>query len=383
MPVNKSEFRQSVGLKYLGRQITRKVNKTGYDFSLMVCGESQLGKTTLINSLFFANPDAVETDDIDETAKNPRTTYEPPSQTVEIVPRHVRITEHGVNLNLTIIDTPGFGDAMDSRECWKPLADYIDKQYEGYMIAESKVDRSKIKIEDHRIHCLLYFINPNGYGLKQLDIEAMINLHQRINIVPLIAKADTLTKAELKELKDRILQQIEEHKIEIFAPGLEDADAEPQAHKETLDLLASIPLSVIGADTYYKVGDQTVRGRQYAWGLVEVDNEAHCDFTKLRKMLVSSHLHDLKGLSEEIHYERYRKEMLDKTLPVINAGISPVKPSTNSSSNDQGTDQETKESYQDMKRVVEEQKLLLEQMKKQIEQDKRRTNSKGSFSTTL
>lgn len=41
-------------------------------------------------------------------------------------------------------------------------------------------------------------------------------LHDKVNIVPVIAKADTLTKKEVKELKKRILREIYENQIQIY-----------------------------------------------------------------------------------------------------------------------------------------------------------------------
>jgi septin family protein len=41
-------------------------------------------------------------------------------------------------------------------------------------------------------------------SLKKLDIECMKALHYKVNIVPIIAKADTLTPAELTKLKSKV-----------------------------------------------------------------------------------------------------------------------------------------------------------------------------------
>ena len=53
-------------------------------------------------------------------------------------------------------------------------------------------------------------------SLKPLDIQVMKALHSKVNIVPIIAKADTLTKAEAKKLKTRILTEIEHNKIQTY-----------------------------------------------------------------------------------------------------------------------------------------------------------------------
>jgi ribosome biogenesis GTPase A len=44
-----------IGFATLPEQVHRKSVKKGFDFTLMVVGESGLGKSTLINSLFLAS----------------------------------------------------------------------------------------------------------------------------------------------------------------------------------------------------------------------------------------------------------------------------------------------------------------------------------------
>ena len=57
---------------------------------------------------------------------------------------------------------------------------------------------------DNRVQCCLYFIAPSGHGLKPLDIEFMKRLHEKVNIIPLIAKADTLTPEECQQFKKQV-----------------------------------------------------------------------------------------------------------------------------------------------------------------------------------
>ena len=55
----------------------------------------------------------------------------------------------------------------------------------------------------------------------------MKSLHNRVNIVPVIAKADTLTKAEINRLKKRILDEIGKHSIKIYQlPDVEEDEEE-------------------------------------------------------------------------------------------------------------------------------------------------------------
>ena len=41
-------------------------------------------------------------------------------------------------------------------------------------------------------------------SLKPLDIECMKELHHKVNIVPIIAKADALTREELVQMKQNV-----------------------------------------------------------------------------------------------------------------------------------------------------------------------------------
>merc|ERR1712111_280186 len=53
------------------------------------------------------------------------------------------------------------------------------------------------------------------------------------------------------------------------------------------------------------VGSKEVRARQYPWGVVQVENENHCDFTKLREMLIRTNMEDLCDSTHSRHYEIY------------------------------------------------------------------------------
>ena len=52
----------------------------------------------------------------------------------------VLMKESGVNLTLTVVDTPGFGDAVDNSGCWDPVNNYVEQQYEAFLDAETRFD---------------------------------------------------------------------------------------------------------------------------------------------------------------------------------------------------------------------------------------------------
>ena len=105
-------------------------------------------------------------------------------------------------VRLTVIDTPGFGDYVNNRDSWQPIIEFLDDQHESYMLQEQQPRRTE-KI-DLRVHACLYFIRPTGHSLKPLDIEVMKKLCTRVNLIPVVAKADTLTPTDLAKFKQRV-----------------------------------------------------------------------------------------------------------------------------------------------------------------------------------
>lgn len=43
--------------------------------------------------------------------------------------------------------------------------------------------------------------SQTGHGLKSLDLVCMKKLDTKVNIIPIIAKADTISKSELQKFK--------------------------------------------------------------------------------------------------------------------------------------------------------------------------------------
>ena len=42
----------------------------------------------------------------------------------------MEIEERGVKLRLTVVDTPGFGDAIDNADSFQQIIKYIDQQFD-------------------------------------------------------------------------------------------------------------------------------------------------------------------------------------------------------------------------------------------------------------
>ena len=68
---------------------------------------------------------------------------------------------------------------------------------------------------------------------------------------------------------------------------------------------------MVGSNQEVETHDgRAVRGRAYPWGVIEVDNEDHCDFVKLRQMLVRTYMEELRERTDGVLYEHWRSDKL-------------------------------------------------------------------------
>lgn len=117
-------------------------------------------------------------------------------------------------------------DVLGSRLFEFPLTLQIKDQHSAYLRKELTAMRDR-HIPDTRIHCCIFFINPTGHTLKpvssfgpflagfsvcvgidrlihQIDIVVLKKLAEVVNVVPVIAKSDSLTLEEREVFKERV-----------------------------------------------------------------------------------------------------------------------------------------------------------------------------------
>uniref|UniRef100_A0A8B9ZR68 Septin 12 n=1 Tax=Anas zonorhyncha TaxID=75864 RepID=A0A8B9ZR68_9AVES len=290
-----------VGIEAVLDQMRVKTMKTGFEFNIMVVGQSGLGKSTMVNTLFKSK--------VSRKASQPGQEERIP-KTVQLQSVTHVIEEKGVKMKLTVTDTPGFGDQINNENCWDPIIKYINEQYERYLREEILITRKR-KIPDTRVHGCVYFVPPTGHWLRPLDLEFMRRLSKIVNVVPVIAKADTLTLEERAEFKQRIQQDLKAHAISVYPQ--EDFDEDPDDRLLNNVIREKIPFAVVGADQEHQVNGRRVLGRKTKWGIIEVENPTHCEFPMLRDLLIRSHLQDLKDITHNVHYESYRVRRLNES----------------------------------------------------------------------
>ncbi|NXM86191.1 SEPT8 protein, partial [Oenanthe oenanthe] len=282
-----------VGFDSLPDQLVSKSVTQGFSFNILCVGETGIGKSTLMNTLFNTT---FETEEASH--------YE---SVVRLRPRTYDLQESNVHLKLTIVDAVGFGDQINKDErqvSYRPIVEYIDTQFENYLQEELKIRRSLFNYHDTRIHVCLYFITPTGHSLKSLDLVTMKKLDSKVNIIPIIAKADTISKSELHKFKIKIMSELVSNGVQIYQfPTDDEAVAEINSVMNVGDAAApSLPTAAIKSNH--------IAAQNLPWRAME--NESHCDFVKLREMLIRVNMEDLREQTHTRHYELYRRCKLEE-----------------------------------------------------------------------
>lgn len=142
----------------------------------------------------------------------------------------------------------------------------------------------------------------------------MKRLAPRVNVIPVIGRADSLTPAELAESKKLVMEDIEHYRIPVYNFPYDIEEDDEDTVEENAELRGLMPFAIVGSEDIVEIGGRKVRARQYPWGVVEVDNPRHSDFLAIRSALLHSHLADLKEITHDFLYENYRTEKLSKSV---------------------------------------------------------------------
>ncbi|KAF3480101.1 cell division control protein 12 [Arthroderma uncinatum] len=307
-------------------RIRKKKNvKKGIQFSLMVCGASGTGRTTFVNTLCGKQVlQGKDADDAGSAHLEEGVRIKPVTVGMHISTYagqdnilteaiELELDEEGTRISLTIVDTPGFGDQINNEESFSEIVGYLERQYDDILAEESRIKRNP-RFRDNRVHALLYFITPTGHGLRELDIELMKRLSPRVNVIPVIGKADSFTPAELAESKKLIMEDIEHYRIPVYNFPYDIEEDDEDTVQENEEYRSLMPFAIVGSEDVLEIGGRKVRARQYPWGVVEVENQRHSDFLAVRSALLHSHLADLKEITHDFLYENYRTEKLSKSV---------------------------------------------------------------------
>ncbi|KAI6129997.1 hypothetical protein EDD17DRAFT_1774194 [Pisolithus thermaeus] len=321
-------------------------------------------------------------------------------------------------LNLTLIDTPSldFSDDHSAERTIQDILRQVDARF-----AEGIDDEWKAQTGDHHIHLCIYFVDPdvivpppscvpgppapllsrprtNSFShtdsepvileppvttnpllcrstLPAAEINTIKRLSARVNVLPVIARADTLTNDRLLAVKTAIRRDLAEAGIGF---GIFDMDMHPQyQHRKdvaesghpvkseipngyasrtnrsspghpspptspTTPSYLRLPYALISPEFYshsdgvtrvlpprhelvqqytpsshYPPLSKLVRGkfiRSYRWGSMDVLDPSQCDFMPLRSAIFH-HMETLQKYTREYLFEKFRAEYLAQHHP--------------------------------------------------------------------
>lgn len=269
----------------------------------------------------------------------------------------------------------------------REMSAFLESKFEETFAEEMKVVRSP-GVQDTHIHATFLVLDParldrnvasarnvavngaNGHHDlhrvvgsldEDLDLQVLRTLQGKTTVIPVIAKADTITTKHMNVLKRSVWDTLKKSGLDpLEALGLDDDDdtsdriaeededeasddrsgaetpdhsvegsrespaASPgskrlsshslRRHKQETkdDEVPFLPLSIISPDLY----EPGVVGRQFPWGFADPYNEEHCDFTRLKDSVFSEWRAELREASREQWYEGWRTSRLkQRDLP--------------------------------------------------------------------
>ncbi|KAG0086426.1 hypothetical protein BGZ93_005973 [Podila epicladia] len=137
--------------------------------------------------------------------------------------------------NIVLHDFVGYGQSLDACQTIDRVEAFLSEQYTATrnLFSPSITPLSTLStsangpslleqllVDSTMVHSLpdacLYFIL---YDLKPVDIVFMQRIMRHVNLIPILAKADTLSVNQLWKAKARILKQLQDNKIEFYQFG--------------------------------------------------------------------------------------------------------------------------------------------------------------------
>lgn len=264
----------------LRQQALRRLEESGESITIMAVGESGLGKTSLMSSLFRT-----------ELVWPEPTNGQP---TARIVEQTVSFDLEGVPFSARLIDTPGYDPVPGTRGDGGHgiVLGRLAKGFRQMLAQERRIQRRPgwqsppDQPQQGAVDVVLYFFSP--HRVRKADLALLRQLHGRTSIVPVLAKADSMTTDELAAFRSDVTSALQAAKIGI-------------AHAPVAIITASRP-----------AGGEPL-GREYPWGIAESESTApgytHSELLRLRRFLLIDGLLALKAATQE-HYESYRSRAL-------------------------------------------------------------------------
>lgn len=268
-------------------QIERREKNRIFEFNLMLVGKIGVGKSTLVKSLFKG---LIKPENPDRGAE---------------LHEYVNILEENkVRLRLRCIESSNY-----KKHESKHYTDYIDQKLRTFFL--NQIRHSSWNIEDQRVHCCLYLIEPYGkMKLQEEDIECMKALHNRVNLVPVIVGADRFNSNQLEEFKLNIKSALCENGIRCFefTPNEKEDEERSRAIKKATE---RFPFAIVSADEPVTEDGRTRWVRTTGLGSIDIFESRVYDFDALAKLLIRHCMLDLMDTTHIVHYAEFKRQILN------------------------------------------------------------------------
>lgn len=345
-----------VGFGSLSNHFLQRSRRDGSDFNLLVIGAAGCGKSTLLSNIY--NHQVLPAD---------RRRYTRVPGTVEFIEHLSRIDEAGTTLRLKVTEVLGHGElgfGTSSRQNQEKkissILKHVEERHHKHFDSENYAHRpttqksqqkhTKNQGGDVLYHAVIVFIQPQkNLTLSEVDCALLRTLQSRVNLIPIVAKADSYIQDEITRIKANIKRALNESKVLIF-PNITDLNDDDWVIREAVDVRSHCPFLTIAARQDSEDAQNINTIRQYPWGTAHVDSpislqqqrkqnpstlslgsasrlieqSEHCgcgnDLVPMQKMLIRSYFEFLKRHTLEKLYENYRTEM------VGNVQLAPLAP---------------------------------------------------------
>eukprot|EP00536_Pseudo-nitzschia_multiseries_P008083 jgi/Psemu1/256888/estExt_Genewise1Plus.C_2000004 len=124
-------------------------------------------------------------------------------------------------LRVRIIDTPGFGNRVNHKNSVQPITDYITGCRSKRFCREQSPSATSITTwgtpstaGDELVHVCLYFLSPGRF--LAIDRHFLKHVQDEVTIVPVIAKADTMTDSEISRYRAELDQIWKDESIDVY-----------------------------------------------------------------------------------------------------------------------------------------------------------------------
>ncbi|THY91692.1 hypothetical protein D6C95_06279 [Aureobasidium pullulans] len=356
-------------------------------FNILITGAKGSGKTSFVEFLKTALALPAH--------KQTRGHTPPPQMHSEspFEPSYVETDIDGERIGCTLWDSQGLEKSIIDLQL-RDLAAFVESKFEDTFNQESRVVRTP-GVKDTHIHCVLLLLDParldvtmhsaddsspkkmssldSAFLDETLDLDVIRTLEGKTTVIPIIAKADTLTAAHMAHLKRMVWSNVKHAKLDPLEALNLDDDEEESPDSEALDSEFSssesdilprtdspprkvtedpnaddsdtmgstfspvrktsrsvlgpvsskrtdsctpapeelfLPFSILSPDSHTSPGSLT---RIFPWGEADPCNPVHCDYTRLRECVFGDWRSDLRVASREKWYENWRTNRLKRT----------------------------------------------------------------------